>query len=940
MEIISLKNIWLKYRVEFKENGKLSREDFWALRGIDCVIKKGECVALLGENGAGKTTLLKVIAGMLEPDKGGIAAQGRISVLMEIGAGFQKELTGRENIYLISSLFGFAKEQIESKHEDIVNFAGIGRFIDAPVKSYSQGMYMRLAFAIAIHVDPEILLVDDIFAVGDAYAQRKCINKMFELKQKGKTIIFVTHDIEMAKRLCSRGIFIREGALIKDGPIEEICSYYIESVGDKKGIAIVQNKGLGVIFNNGKLILRWKEKTVTSNLAGHFRLVSSGKEFLSTVAYWELSERGAKNEIIATGRWPDLPVSLCCKITVLNEREFFWEIILEGVSGVSIKKCTVDLMFNNEFTKWFTPDRETNFPSAFINESRLDLTTIDEAVNKIIGLSGDNAKPGSLPVLLFERLQDDFVTICRVGNTGADLEARLIHFQPLLNLSEDNDTLKRCRCFSCNIRIFDAGDKALSAYLGHKKTAKQESVTISKGPLSLCCHEKRIELYFNGALITRTVGLNTRFTCLNEGYSAQEGYWIVNKENNEEFTLTIYWDRSAQLFQVWRLRLESNNVISWKIGMENSGKVRIREKQTEFLISGDYKDWITPDEKGNFDGQDKKGKLGILNKYINKYIGVGLFNDGGGLVLPGVFFSHNGRVPLVSYFSQTKGDSGITRLSFVEIEKKGALSTRSGVCPYFEGKITVGAPHDKIEAPQERVDKGQLSSDEGCDSIKIESARASLIFEHGKMRLFWEGAELSKKLGLYTSVQYSDLWCDSTQAFWKIHESSKNKIIALSSWPWIPLIQHWEVTLLNEKTIRWDIRQEVWEHFILQKGQVNLMLTDSYKEWFVANKIKGVFLNEFIEHNGIFWDRVWCGDTNKPIGVHDNKTAEGVPQKKILPTVTLDCNGGCQVRYFVIENTDNFFQARVLQCEMMLNNGFQNKETGELYFSGTIKIED
>jgi ABC-type polysaccharide/polyol phosphate transport system ATPase subunit len=939
MEMVSLNNIWLKYRVEFKENGRLSREDFWALRGVQCVIKKGECVALLGENGAGKTTLLKIIAGMLGPDKGKATVQGRISVLMEIGAGFQKELTGRENIYLISSLFGITKEQIEAKYEDIVNFAGIGRFIDAPVKSYSQGMYMRLAFAIAIHVDPEILLVDDVFAVGDIYAQKKCINKMFELKQKGKTIIFVTHDIEMAKRLCSRGIFIREGSLVKDGPIEEVCSYYIESVGDKKGIAIVQDGQLGVIFNNGKLILRWKEKAITSNSAGHSRLISSGKEFLSTAAYWELSEGGAKNEIVAIGRWPDLPVSLRWKITILNEKEFHWEIALEGNSRLSIGKCTVDLMLKNEFTRWFSLDREEGFPSSFIHESRLDLTTVDDRVNKIIGLSGDDGKSDLFPTLLLERLQDDFVTICRVGNTGADLEARLIHFQPLLHLSEDNARLGWRRCFLSKISIFEGGDSSLKDYLDNAKKTKQELASISKGPLALRCHEKKIELYFNDKLITHSTGFNTRFKCFDERYKAQEGHWIIHKENSEEILVTIFWDRLAQLFQVWKLRLKNNNVIAWSIRTEISGKAKIREKQTELILSGRYRDWITPDEKGDFDGQDKQGKLGILNKYVNKYIGVEHLDDSEGLALPGVLFGHNGAAPLVSYLSQIKDDAEITRMFFVEIDKENVLDAESGILPYFEGEITVGTSHNKSEASVEEIDKGRLESVGNNDLAKIESARTALAFEHGKMRLFWEGTELTKKLGLYTSVQYSDIWCDSTQALWKIHELSKNKIAAVSSWPWIPLIQHWEITLLNEKTIKWNIRQKVWENFILQKGQVNLMLTDSYSEWFVADKIKGIFSNEFIEHNGIFWDRLWCGNTDKPIGAYADKTGENRLNKQSLPSVILDCNEGHRARYFAIENTDSFFQARVLQCETMLNNSSKNGETGELYFSGTVTIE-
>jgi ABC-type polysaccharide/polyol phosphate transport system ATPase subunit len=164
--VISLKGASIKYKIEFKEEKRAVFEDIWVLKDFSADIKSGECVGIIGENGAGKTTLLRLVAGMLKPDKGSVEVKGRVSALMDIGAGFQKDATGKENIYLVSSLFGLDKKDIEKRYKEITDFAGLGRFINAPVKVYSQGMYMRLAFAIAIHVDPDILLVDDIFSVG------------------------------------------------------------------------------------------------------------------------------------------------------------------------------------------------------------------------------------------------------------------------------------------------------------------------------------------------------------------------------------------------------------------------------------------------------------------------------------------------------------------------------------------------------------------------------------------------------------------------------------------------------------------------------------------------------------------------------------------------------------------------------------------------------
>ena len=361
MSIISLQDVWLRYRVEFKEEGKFVPEYFWAAKGINIEINKGEVFGIIGENGAGKTTILKLISGMLKPDNGRVIVNGTISALMDIGLSFQGDLTGRENIYLISSIHGFAKKYIKEKCGDIERFAAIGKFINAPVKSYSHGMYMRLAFAIAIHMNSDILLIDDILAVGDIYAQSKCVDKIFELKEQGKTIVFISHDIELSKRLCARGIFIREGVILKDGDINGVYNYYVETAGDKNGITILEKGCLAIIFNNGKIILRWRGMTITDNLSWHVILFSSRRKFLSTSARWDVQERGSRDEMSASGSWPDMPVRLEVDISVLNEKEFLCEISMPEFDGIDIDESHCNLLFANEYAHYFTLRQKAPF---------------------------------------------------------------------------------------------------------------------------------------------------------------------------------------------------------------------------------------------------------------------------------------------------------------------------------------------------------------------------------------------------------------------------------------------------------------------------------------------------------------------------------------------------------------------------------------------------
>ncbi|MDD2823054.1 MAG: ABC transporter ATP-binding protein [Candidatus Daviesbacteria bacterium] len=202
------------------------QEDFWALKNISFKVKKGEALGIIGTNGSGKSTVLKLIAGVLSPTKGTISVNGRIGPLIELGAGFHPELTGRENIYLNGTILGLSIKEINEKFNAIVNFSGLDDFIDTPVKHYSSGMYMRLGFSIAVHVEPDILLVDEILAVGDAGFQKKCLEKMKEFHDKGVTIIIISHSADLIKSFCKKAILINHGKIVVIDSVEKVINKY------------------------------------------------------------------------------------------------------------------------------------------------------------------------------------------------------------------------------------------------------------------------------------------------------------------------------------------------------------------------------------------------------------------------------------------------------------------------------------------------------------------------------------------------------------------------------------------------------------------------------------------------------------------------------------------------------------------------------------------
>ena len=209
---------------------KLEVVNHQVLKDVNFSIYNGETIGIIGENGTGKSTTLKIISKILKEDSGQVIIKGKVSALLEIGAGFQPDLTGRENVYLYGSILGMSKEEINKCYEEIVNFAELETFMDTAVKNYSSGMYMRLAFAVAIHVNPDILVVDEVLAVGDANFQKKCISKILEFKKNGKTIVFVSHDMGMIKKICDRVFFIKKGGELVEGTPRQMVGMYLKSI--------------------------------------------------------------------------------------------------------------------------------------------------------------------------------------------------------------------------------------------------------------------------------------------------------------------------------------------------------------------------------------------------------------------------------------------------------------------------------------------------------------------------------------------------------------------------------------------------------------------------------------------------------------------------------------------------------------------------------------
>jgi ABC-type polysaccharide/polyol phosphate transport system ATPase subunit len=275
MEVIKVKNVWktfkvyhdkgitLKERLIFKNRNHYEKRE--VLKGIDLTINKGDVVGLIGENGSGKSTLLKLLTRIMYPDQGEIIVTGKVSSLLELGAGFHPDLSGKENIYTNASIFGLTKKEIDERLNRIIEFSELEDFIDNPVRTYSSGMYMRLAFSVAINVDADILLIDEILAVGDANFQAKCFDKLRDLKRSGTTIVLVTHDTNVVERFCSKAVWLNDGKMVIDSIATKVVDAYLSYMNDKKLKALEEvdsNVQEVVLANTDEQVVGAKDETL------------------------------------------------------------------------------------------------------------------------------------------------------------------------------------------------------------------------------------------------------------------------------------------------------------------------------------------------------------------------------------------------------------------------------------------------------------------------------------------------------------------------------------------------------------------------------------------------------------------------------------------------------------------------------------------------------
>ena len=903
MEAIKFNNVSEMYQIKFVNNGKVTREDFWALKEVNFSVEHGETVGIIGENGAGKSTILKIIAGMLKPDQGDVVVSGRVSGLLELGAGFQHELTGEENIHLSAGLFGLTHEQIKERYEEIVTFTDIGKFIHAPVKYYSQGMFVRLAFAIAIHIDPDILLIDDTLAVGDGNFQRRCVKKILELKEQGKTIIFVTHDMNMLRRLCKRVIFLKENRIIRDDVVDKVIPLYTQITGQRQGVGILEKNPLQAVFNNGRLFLNWQGKILTPDSGASISFSISDKWYNSLQADWEVKQEG-QNVLFATGKFYQLDLIQVWRLEIANDYAIKWDIQLESDGPVDIEEGYVNIMLIDEYTDWFSAVEKGNFPEIDYKDQGWYSLLNANILARCIGINCKDTQDGRIPSIIFKQSDLLHLSSGQILNTDYLSNCRVLQYKIPRLQNYSSVQVNRFAYFSGEVilNIPDTDD-----YLKNI----EDKFVLSGDKIKLIFSDGHCILSYNGVNLTKANHVHISSYINGRWYSSNLARWEVEKQGKNNIIATGVWP-DLPLIYIWEIELNGDNSFVYKVTMQVNDSLDI--EQQYFNIEGckDYTHWFNKYASGRFPDTFLETEMDMAQRCIPDGE-VGFISRDSLLPALCVKFSNE-----FNNFTKIKNSNFYSKVRILRIEKvepEENIRFLPGRYPCFNLEIRL----DKDKKPYP------------ADFNMLQRKKLKLVFDNGSGRIFWEGMELTKRLGLYTSLRSQGHWYDSaSSAIWEIHKES-NIIRTIGMWKNLPVKQLWEIRLAEGWVIEFNVRMEVADEIEVDRMQTNLMLSETYSQW-ITDKTKGVFplFKAEIDDD---WDSV-CPVINniEHVGVVENTRGE-----YLLPSIIFYSQKPNSGWNFNIINSDLYHRGRVLQ---FLNKNKMVFPLGEYhFFSGRINIK-
>jgi len=649
------------------------RETFAALDGVDLTVEPGESLGIIGRNGSGKSTLLKLLAGVTTPTAGEVVVHGRVASLLELGAGFHPMLTGRENVYLNAGLLGMRHAQVDAVFDDIVAFSGIGEFIDQTVDTYSSGMYVRIAFATAVHTNPDIFLVDEVLAVGDEDFQRRCRVKIGELKTQGKTIVFVSHDLGIVNTLCDRIVLLDHGRmLVRDTPQQTI-DYYLRQVGREAGVHTLFLGATEAIFCQGRISLFQRGVEVSAPGGFRLRMRSMGNWYDSTNADWRVTVR-EPGRCVAIGTMARLPLALEFTLE-LTPSGLTWRVSMTRQREAPLETVDAMVALPPAWDEWYYGDQSGGFPAILPGD--LEWGTIVPLQHGVTEAGAASQRDPALPAVWIQ---------CDAEGDPPQLQwwnADYISGTRILQVSRGFPAGQDQACVASHLMTLRLDTSLTRAGLDDRAAARARARTIHAGKLQARIEPGAVVLSLQDHALTAEVHLHTQFLAAGLWNFSQALLWDSVSRDADVLRISGA-SRRFPLRQHWEVTpVESG--IRFRLDLEVTEAMEIPEFNVSLGLVSGYQRWRTPHETGAF--PDEAGSDPAW-QHINKYYGMADFAEAMGEGVPGITLRNATENLPVHMTVLSAGVSGMRVLQAIRFpEDTSAFHFDPGTHRAFEGLV-------------------------------------------------------------------------------------------------------------------------------------------------------------------------------------------------------------------------------------------------------------
>ncbi len=676
-----------------------------ALQDISLSVEAGESLGIIGRNGSGKSTLLSIIGGVTLPTQGRVTVNGRVASLLELGAGFHPLLTGRENVYLNAGLLGMRHAQVDEVFDRIVEFSGIGEFIDHPIDTYSSGMYVRIGFSIAVHTNPDVFLADEVLTVGDEYFQRKCRQKIGELREQKKTIIFVSHDLGIVNSLCGRVILLDRGRMLHRDTVQKTISFYLRQVGRDRGVHTFTEGAVDAVQCDGRISLFHQQEEVTAPHGILMHMESLGQCHMSHTAEWNVTERTATG-CRARGMMPRLPIALLWDLE-LRQDVLRWTVSLEVLREVKLDVISILFHWPVAYAHWHYGRLSGHFDEITPKDVTINLVAAasDVMPNRSAVMPMTAVFPeaqSSLPAVIasFEATRypfayywanSDYMTYCRILCADVHLTGQGRHFAPGRH---------ELITFEVSLwRDWEAARQQVTRLRNELRRVLNEDRALTHGPCSAYLEEGRLRLAYE----------EREFTSFLHFYASMLVQQLWNDSHNLHWTSVssdgarieaVGESRRFPFQQTWEVA-KADDGFSVRIWMDVREPFDVQEYHASMVLLPAYTAWQTDHESGDFPPFDPGKDTWI---HLNKTYAPGRRATAWGPGLPTVTLEADANALVFRMTPlNTKLEEKGRVLQALRASDAGPLHFEPGRHLYFSGIIRMAPPRETAGMGREHV---------------------------------------------------------------------------------------------------------------------------------------------------------------------------------------------------------------------------------------------